>query len=576
MRVLGFREIETDKIAYFGAICMGLSLGGIRISMAVSNILTVVAGLCMFWYLYKTKCNSFKTLSSWYWMPIVIFGVCLIPALVCSEELRLALRYYGNNVFYRPLGYFVFVLMLRDKPQHVKQALLVAMGLFGVEALYSCYMHSIGLDLRASGFNSDQPTSPFTTCICIYMACSIIFALDEAFAGKWRYFGVVMFMLSWVALLANDCRTGYVTVAFLIVLLSGKYVYQSRQKLLLVGLFVMVIGSFFCFHPHYRARLFSIGNTTTDMSNFARIELWKDSYAMWKRHPVVGVGLRSWGKVYEREYYIDSAIRRKIGICYAHPHNNYFLMLAEGGVFGFIGLMSLLGSLAIGVIKKIRTNFNAYWMMSLGVLLSYIVCGFFDSILWFSTPNRTFWIMLGMMFALADGSMTMKTENRSLSGGVLKYRLKSRLLKIYSCVWMWLLRCRLMIQNLDTETKCFDYKELPVWKASLDFVNAIDEVLEKCCDINSLEKLVEIQGMACALLTDIVVGCSFSSVEEYKIMLINVKRKSLLIRAKLLICERTGYLDKKRECELMDVIAMIDQNIADMQDNLGGVVAQKQ
>lgn len=89
----------------------------------------------------------------------------------------------------------------------------------------------------------------------------------------------------------------------------------------------------------FKTRAVSIFTTKENYSNMARIELWQMNLAMFKDHPIVGVGLNRNEEIVER-YYIQHGIPDGF---IGHAHSNYLQFLSGTGLVGFVFFMSFIG-----------------------------------------------------------------------------------------------------------------------------------------------------------------------------------------------------------------------------------------
>jgi len=142
----------------------------------------------------------------------------------------------------------------------------------------------------------------------------------------------------------------------------------------------------------------------TDSSAQYRLSLWRTSIAMFKVHPIFGVGLGT----FKLHYPIFQAREKRAGnVLSSLPtqesrvHNEYLQILSETGIIGFAAFLWLIFSvLAAGVkyISSEKETKNKFFIIG---LYCAIVAMFFDSIFAFPfrlTSHTTFfWIFLALM-----------------------------------------------------------------------------------------------------------------------------------------------------------------------------------
>jgi hypothetical protein len=134
-----------------------------------------------------------------------------------------------------------------------------------------------------------------------------------------------------------------------------------------------------------------------------RVFLWKNAWRMFKDHPVTGAGFDNW-KIYATKYelpyskyVIDNSTR------YIRPHNDLLLILAEGGIIGFVLFISLFVSGFILAFRLFHTslppNLKMILLLSLSGLVIYL------TIACFSLPGDRFYtqVLLFVYFAVICG-----------------------------------------------------------------------------------------------------------------------------------------------------------------------------
>lgn len=395
--------LEKDKIIIFGGWSLCLSIAFFRLSTALSSILYVMAILCMIWYCYEQKqwhCEKK------YWLPLAVFVITLIPSFIVSAFPSGIWKWILDCFLYRPMGFFIPLIILKGKIDVVKKMFTVTLLVFCVEALWAVYEFYAGIEARSDGFGG--PILTFGCCTTIFIAIFLVMSLDEYFPKKLRILGVIGLIVSWGALLANNTRSCWVTAGIIILFLGVKYIITSLRKLLIILIMFGFLGAMINMNPYLYHRLDSIINSAAENSVYSRMAVWNVSVRMAKDYPITGVGMCSFKNHYDNYYVSEYNGHKNIEYLNVHAHSNYFHILAEGGYPALFGFIFLLGYYFIWNLLKLKKQFNPYRMMILGVLMAFAGCGAFEYTWKFPGSIRTMWYFLGILTVLAENFEEVK------------------------------------------------------------------------------------------------------------------------------------------------------------------------
>lgn len=168
---------------------------------------------------------------------------------------------------------------------------------------------------------------------------------------------------------------------------------QSRNVFLAVFISLIVFGIFFnrkfllsfvivlilawIFVPsEYQSRIKSIGDTEHP-SNKSRLMMWDVGLQMFFKHPLTGVADSHIKEVYKLYKTPESEAEG------SHLHNNFIMILATTGIFGFLSYVGMLLSIFISQIKaylkeKESEVDKALLFGSILVMISFNVAGLFE------------------------------------------------------------------------------------------------------------------------------------------------------------------------------------------------------
>jgi len=149
---------------------------------------------------------------------------------------------------------------------------------------------------------------------------------------------------------------------------------------------------------------FSIINPQTFAVQNNRLGYWKKSLEIIRNYPLFGCGLNAYAMV-EGSYNVGWG---------GYPHNSYFQMAAETGLFGlmtFLWLLFVLFRDALRAFRKIENeNDKKFFIGILTGLLGFLIHSFFDTNFYSVQLGSLMWILMGVIMAF------MKIERSESTG----------------------------------------------------------------------------------------------------------------------------------------------------------------
>ena len=209
-----------------------------------------------------------------------------------------------------------------------------------------------------------------------------------------RIINLVLLVVITLALLLTFSRGSL--LAFLL-MLSFWFWIKHKFKWLIYLWLVFLLGALLISLWHLNDQSltrFSITNFWEDLKFNHRLNNYLVSWNMFRQHPFVGIGLDHFRPLFQQYS------SRQLPYEFQVPESIYLMHLAEGGLFGFLGLVLLIGdALKKGWQKYCKSNAIDRAML-LAILLGFI--GFllnmstYDGLLW-KTPFYLFWIFLAII-----------------------------------------------------------------------------------------------------------------------------------------------------------------------------------
>ncbi|MBU4346037.1 MAG: O-antigen ligase family protein [Candidatus Omnitrophica bacterium] len=139
------------------------------------------------------------------------------------------------------------------------------------------------------------------------------------------------------------------------------------------------------------------------LCNDDRIAIYRNSLNMIREHPVIGVGVNNYMKVY-KDYKESPEYRNIVTSDYIYAHNNFLHMAAEIGLAGlgiFIWLLYKLFRQCRDIYKKLNSNYFKIISLSFSAcLIAFLVNGLTESSLYYSRVAIIFWYLAGLSLSL--------------------------------------------------------------------------------------------------------------------------------------------------------------------------------
>jgi O-antigen ligase len=138
-------------------------------------------------------------------------------------------------------------------------------------------------------------------------------------------------------------------------------------------------------------RALAHGDAGVDAGSFngglgSRSELWRAAIAMWRAHPLLGVGAGNY------EFLLG-----KYGLIGISTHANswYLQALAETGILGFL---ATIGVVAVSILTFAR-RVDLFGVAAFAASIAICLHGIFDDVLFYPKVGATWWILLGIACA---------------------------------------------------------------------------------------------------------------------------------------------------------------------------------
>ena len=381
--------MNYNKILYY--LMMGFGFVSF-ITLAGGNILLGIATSFFLIYMYKHRDNvalapELKQLG----YVIGFFMLTMLLSALFSGDLVKGLKNWADLWIWRMMPFVIMVLALNEEDK-AKDVMTAAP--LGIAVVFACIIYQ-GMhgNLRAPGFFGNPMT--FGGYLCVYMPLILVCFLDKSVLVKHKAVAGVLFLLGFAALIINGTRGAWVGLAPVFIILMGYYGLQNKKLLAICFVFLVVAGGLLSTSKNFTYKL----NTTikrTDASTRERYAIWEGAFNMFKDHPLLGVGLGQYKDSYQKKYILKKATNKKL----THAHNNLMQMLAENGIVGCVGFLSLvfyiIGRNCLDFLKR-RCPYSLVITASTFALF---VQGLTEYNFGNSAVMKSYWLLLGCMLVL--------------------------------------------------------------------------------------------------------------------------------------------------------------------------------
>lgn len=360
------------------------------ISIAAGNIALGVATLLFFIYAYKNKLEVPLELLG-YFVCICLFVGSLLVSALFSDDLKLGLKTWADMRVWRMMPFLIIVLSVKNA---LKAKKILGLSMFGVSIGIACLIYQgITGDSRAAGFFGHPMT--FAGYLCIYLPLFLICFLEGNIFKRYNWITGLLFFAGCGALVFNGTRGAWIAIAPVILLVLIYYVSKKSLAALICLLLIGCAGIGLSYNKTFMWRINSI-TSTKYQSNTERVLIWKSAYKMFQDHPVLGVGLGQYKDNYQKKYISPKAKEPKL----AHAHSNFMQMLAENGLVGFIGFVSMVGYFIIASFRRFWKTGNPYALMLSSSTLALVLQGLTEYNFGNSAVMKAFWLVTGCLLVL--------------------------------------------------------------------------------------------------------------------------------------------------------------------------------
>ena len=362
------------------------------VSIAAGNVFLGIAVLLFFISVYKHKIDINKKFKGYYFA-IAIFVFTMLLSALFSGDIVYGLNRWADMWIWRFMPFIVITTMITEPNKSLN---ILKVSCIGISIGILCLIYQgVSGDGRAAGFFGHPMT--FAGYLCMYLPLFLIGYFDNLFGSKYRNVSGLLFVAGIAALIFNGTRGAWIAVAITSGILLLYYMFKNKRNLIIGTVVIALCGGILVNNDAFMHRVSTITNNRYQ-SNSERLLMWNSAWNMFKDHPVLGVGLGQYKDNYQHKYISPKAKEPNL----AHAHNNFLQMLAENGMVGFIGFISMFIYIAGYNLKQFFTEKNIYSLAICAVTVTLLLQGCTEFNFGNSAVVKSYWLVLGCLVVLAE------------------------------------------------------------------------------------------------------------------------------------------------------------------------------
>tara|TARA_A100000164_G_scaffold105122_1_gene92293 strand:+ start:1414 stop:2679 length:1266 start_codon:yes stop_codon:yes gene_type:complete len=222
-----------------------------------------------------------------------------------------------------------------------------------------------------------------------------------------KFFVIIFFLLAFIALILTGERSNTIKI-FLGITIFFLFVdfIKIKTKIIIFLMLSVTFGTIITKSEYIKLRyvgqLFNLINSKENAQKFWKENLYfrlhRSGFEVFKNYPIFGVGNKNYRVEACKKYTTLSDNEKKYYLCQTHPHQIYFELLSEHGLFGTIIILGILFYLMFNILKSILISRNYVQIGTfIFVLINFIPI--LPSGSFFSDFNSVlFWINFSIMF----------------------------------------------------------------------------------------------------------------------------------------------------------------------------------
>lgn len=225
----------------------------------------------------------------------------------------------------------------------------------------------------------------------LYTAVSFLLFTRYGTMARGRALLGSFLVLSVTGILLSTSRTAWFSIALTAAIAAAVAIKRKRTLVLVALLSVLTFTAVYRFVPLVHDRIDLIARDIALFSSDkravtsvgGRIMMWRAALAMFKSHPVIGVGTGDYGRALRvlRRTKSTRKLVPKLLLHFNQPHNMYLFSMATNGVAGLAALLFIFYRCLRSAVPIVRsdTGEKLFAFLAMATAVHFMIAGFMDS-----------------------------------------------------------------------------------------------------------------------------------------------------------------------------------------------------
>lgn len=400
--ILGYLIVEYSRLQEMYPVLKPLHLGKVMVALSVVGLLVSPS----------TRGEKRPVRGIDVALLAFMFGVCL--SVLFAEDPHLAWVHFSDALTWAVTYFLISRILVSSSRLRIFVFLLFLLNLklaqfviryYFMEVSWgrdAKYLATVGVGAGSTDYFGNSADLGLAMVVVWALAGSLIFGEPKKLS---RLFLWSCFMGFFGAILLCGSRGAVVGSAAVALVAWGR---NPKRIGGVVTLLFFIVGTYYFLPQGNKDKMRSAWDWQNDPTAFHRTLLWKAGLKMFETHPLFGVGLSNFGRVYSTDYSAEDpdAGRANSGEEWV-PHSIYVQSLSETGLAGTVPLVALwllFFRLNARTRRRLQTlglanRSNFEYRLSIGLdfaLVGYLVSGAFIAVIYY--PHL--WFLLGLSVAL--------------------------------------------------------------------------------------------------------------------------------------------------------------------------------
>ncbi len=386
------------------------------------SVASIASSLCIFLFLVRVlvlKKTKYQPGAKMYYLVLAVYCGAMAVSLIYSPDLGDGLMRFQKQV--TKLLMAVIVIEMVSSAVETRKYLLAAAAGGVVLAAIAIYQGLVRHVYRPpTMWNAVHGGNIFLFCL---IALISLLLYEKRPRWKAAYIGAGVFM--GYAFYLNGTRGAWIALG--IVLLVAPLITSSmnpRKKVVYYAVLLLFAGAVSQL-PFFKNKVSEVEVYTQryeggDLQNTLgkRIEMWKASWKMFIRNPILGVGLGGWNKTLN-----GMAARNEAPdyiLLYNQTHNIYLDVLSTRGILGFITFVVVIFYPLFFAWKNSSQQNEMYRTLLVFATIAFLISGMTDTLVYIRGVFISYILFVGLALAVMVRRDAEERAGTGACGGPLK------------------------------------------------------------------------------------------------------------------------------------------------------------